>query len=241
MNAINRLKRDHGIFRSKLNVLESALHVGSEAWYVLREECFSLAKQLEGHARREAELSASRHAVPSHGRPPTSFGDHRMENRQLAFINRFLIEQPSRLLKRIKPTMTLFVSAFRRRMDRQESIGFPIVEETLGLSKVNQRLPQEERRPWDLSETMSVGEAVTRYPAAGPALERLFINPRFERYDCLDEVAWRHGMESRELLARLEEELTRGLTPESQRASGVPGTACCGDAHERRSPALIQA
>ncbi len=131
MNAINRLKRDHGLFRSKLNVLEAALDMGQDAWFVLRTGCFSLAKQLEAHARREEGLSALCHAVPSNGWPPTSFADHTMESRQLAFINRFLIEQPSRLLKRIEPTITLFVSAFRRRMDRQESTVFPIVEETL--------------------------------------------------------------------------------------------------------------
>jgi len=224
MNAVNRLKRDHGIFRSKLNVLESALHMGQDAWFVLRAECFSLAKQLERHALREEGLSASCHAVPVSGWPPTSLADHTMESRQLAFINRFLIEQPSRLLKRIAPTITRFVSGFRHRMDRQESIGFP-VEETLVLSKANQLLLKEARLPWDLSETMTVGEVVTRYPAAGPALDRLFIDQRFERYDCLDEVAWHHGMESQELLAQLEEELARRGTSEVQTAQGVSSDA----------------
>jgi len=125
-------------------------------------------------------------------------------------------------------------------MDRQESTVFPIMEDTLVLSEVNQLL-QAKHPPWGLSETMTVGEVVTSYPAAGPVLEHLFINQTFERYDCLDEVAWRHGMESRELLARLEEELARGLMPESQSARGVPGAGCRGDPHERRSPALVQA
>lgn len=242
MNAINRLKRDHSIFRSKLNVLESALRMGQDAWFVLRAECFSLAKQLEGHAQREEGLSASCHAVPSHGRPSASFADHMMESRHLAFINRFLIEQPSRLLKRIEPTITRFVSIFRGRMDRQESTVFPIVEETLVPSKVNQLfLKKEEGLPWGLSETMTVGEVVACYPAAGPVLERLFIDQTFERYDCLDEVAWRHGMESQELLARLEEELAPGLTPESQRHRGVLGAEFREDPHERRSPALVPA
>ena len=226
MNAVNRLKREHGIFRSKLNVLESALHMGQDAWFVLRAECFSLAKQLERHALREEGLSTSCHAVPVSGWPPTSLADHAMESRQLAFINRFLIEQPSRLLKRIAPTIIRFVSGFRRRMDRQELIGFPmVVEETLVLSKENQLLLKEERLPWDLSETMTVGEVVTRYPAAGLVLDRLFIDQRFERYDCLDEVAWRHGMESQELLAQLEGELARGGTPEVQTAQGVSSDA----------------
>ena len=239
MNAVNRLKREHGIFRSKLNVLESALHMGQDAWFVLRAECFSLAKQLEGHALREEGLSTSCHAVPVSGWPPTSLADHAMESRQLAFINRFLIEQPSRLLKRIAPTIIRFVSGFRRRMDRQESIGFPIVEETLVLSKENQLLLKEARLPWDLSETIILGEVVTRYPAAGPALDRLFIDQRFERYDCLDEVAWRHGMESQELLAQLEEELARGGTSEVQTAGGVSSAESLGGHRAHVSAVLI--
>jgi hypothetical protein len=225
MNAVNRLKRDHTLFRSKLNVIESALHMGRNAWFVLRAECFSLARQLEGHTRREGELSASYHAVPDRGRPPTPLTDHRVERRHLAFINRFLIEQPSHLLERIQPTITLFISGFRRRMNRQELTGFPMVEETLVLSQVNQLLLQGERPLWDLGETMTVAEVVTRYPAAGVVLERLFIDQRFERHDCLDEVAWRHGMESRELLAHLEEGLARGGTPEVQTAQGVSSDA----------------
>ena len=102
----------------------------------------------------------------------------------------------------------------------------------LGLVEDRQQVVnvKEQGLSWDLSESMTVGEVVTRYPEAAAALERLCRDERFERYDCLDEVAWRHGMESRELFARLEEELARGLTPERQRAGGVPEIACRRDA-----------
>ena len=227
MNAINQLKRDHTIFRSKLTVLESALHMGQDAWFVLRAECFSLAKQLEGHLRREEGLSASCHAVPSHGQPSVALAGHAAEHRQLAFINRFFLEQPSRLLKRIKPTVTLLVSVMRGRMDRQELTDFPMAEETLVRSQVNQlltdRLPKEERPPGILSETMTVGEVLARHPAAGSVLDRLFIDQRFERYDCLDEVAWRHGMKAQDLVTALEEAVERSAAPsgDGQAAVGV--------------------
>ena len=65
--------------------------------------------------------------------------------------------------------------------------------------------------PSGLRETMTVREVMSRYPETTSFLEGLCINGRFEGYDCLDEVAWRHGMESRELLALLEEEVARPM------------------------------
>ena len=56
MRAIDRLRRDHQILRSKLDVLETALTMGPETWFVLREVCFTLARQLRDHMRREEEL-----------------------------------------------------------------------------------------------------------------------------------------------------------------------------------------
>ena len=58
MNAIERLKRDHAILRSKLDILESALQFGPRMWFVLREVCFTLSRQLTDHIRREEELVA---------------------------------------------------------------------------------------------------------------------------------------------------------------------------------------
>jgi hypothetical protein len=41
-------------------------------------------------------------------------------------------------------------------------------------------------------------------------LERLFINVPYEGYDCLDEVAWRRGLDCRQLLVVLEEAIAVG-------------------------------
>ena len=53
-------------------------------------------------------------------------------------------------------------------------------------------------------ETMTVNRVVQEFPAARPVFERLFINIPVEGCTCLDAVAWRHGLESRELLEQLE-------------------------------------
>ena len=59
MNAIDRLRRDHTILRSKLDILETALTMGPDVWFVLRETCFTLGRQLRDHIRREEELVAA--------------------------------------------------------------------------------------------------------------------------------------------------------------------------------------
>lgn len=58
---------------------------------------------------------------------------------------------------------------------------------------------------WLISEQMTVNHVLHEVPGAGEIFENLFVNPAFEGYDCLDEVAWRHGMEVEELISRLEE------------------------------------
>ena len=70
-------------------------------------------------------------------------------------------------------------------------------------------MEKEQLIPSGLSETMTVQEVMRRYPNTRSVLEGLRIDRRFEGYDCLDEVAWRQGMESWKLLALLEEEVAR--------------------------------
>ena len=83
----------------------------------------------------------------------------------------------------------------------------PSLMTSLGLMEKEQLIPS------GLSETMTVQEVMRQHPNTRSVLEGLCIDRRFEGYDCLDEVAWRHGMESQEFLALLEEEVARS-TPQ---------------------------
>jgi hypothetical protein len=56
-----------------------------------------------------------------------------------------------------------------------------------------------------LREQMTVNYVLHECPETGEIFENLFVNPAFEGYDCLDEVAWRHGMAVEELIHQLEE------------------------------------
>lgn len=202
MNAIDRLRRDHTILRSKLDVLESALKMGPETWYVLREVCFTLSRQLQDHIRREEELvAACRKAMNPKVLAEVSI-EHHDEPEHLRTINRLFVRSSQHSLEQITPVLTEVIQGLRRHMAEEERELFPLLERTLA-----EHDPFSESTTSgsnQLEEVMTVNRVIQQYPRTKPVFDRLFINVPLEGCTCLDEVAWRHGMESRELLALLE-------------------------------------
>ena len=195
MNVINRLKRDHSLLRAKSTILASTLHMGEVAWFIAREVSFTYAQQLEEHARRETRLLDACH-------------DHAAEQAQLKAINRLFAEEPRCSLGRIRPLLNTFMAALQHGMGRQEVRLFPMFEDRVALDDLLRR--QDPLKPSELTETMTVQEVAHRYPKTRAVLDGLFIDRRFEGYDCLGEVAWRHGMDGQALLALLGNAVGRG-------------------------------
>lgn len=210
MNAIERLKRDHKILRAKLNVLESALRMGPETWFVLREVCFTLARQLRDHMRREeALIDACRHALDPAVLAQIHL-EHQDEPQHLRTVNRVFIQEHGHLLEHIRPDLAALIAGLRQHMDEEEKTLFPTIERVLcskDLAAIDATPPIER-----LHEAMTVNRVVQEHPHTRRVFERFFINIPLEGYQCLDEVAWRHGMESQELMDHLERELQ--LIPE---------------------------
>jgi hypothetical protein len=231
MNAVERLRRDHVILHSKLDVLESALSMGSRTWFVLREVCYTLSRQLRDHIKREDDLvERCRRAMillpdgdpalagsgsqrnPASGLPagggmnPKVLAavaiEHKDESAHLRTINYLFISEPGHSLDRIRPALLEVITGLRRHMAEEERELFPMLERTL---------PQLEPEPLfsgaapAIDETMTVNRIVRAFPRTRPVFDRLFISLPAEGCTCLDEVAWRHGMESCELLQRLEQ------------------------------------
>lgn len=199
MRAVDRLKRDHEILRSKLGVLETALEMGPEAWFVLRELCFTLARQLRDHIRREEELAAAcRNAMD-----PKVLAEimvaHRDEPANLKTINRLFVSERGQSLAQITPTLKEVIRGLRRHMAQEEHELFPIFERVLAGQE------PAVARETQLHEQMTVNRVIQRCPSTKPVFERLFINVPLEGCACLDEVAWRHGMEAEDLLDVLEQ------------------------------------
>ncbi len=198
MDPIERLKRDHTLLRAKLNVLEAALRMGPETWFVLREVCFTLSRQLQHHIRREEDLIASgRNALD-----PQMLGrialEHRDEPGHLRTLNRLFGSEATQSLESVRPVLTQIIQGLRRHMAEEEQVLFPQFARVLAGPTTLPAMPEA-----PLPEDMTVNRVIQQFPQSRMVFERLFISVPIEGCNCLDEVAWRHGMEVQELLRQL--------------------------------------
>lgn len=203
MNAVERLRRDHVLLRSKLDVLQSALTMGPEAWYVLREVCFTLSRQLRDHIKREEDLVVRCRKAMTPKVLAEVVVEHKDEPAHLRTINRLFVSQADHSLDRIKPALTQVIEGLRHHMDEEERELFPIFERFL--KEQEAAIPATPARPAAIDETMTVNRIAQEFPGTKPVFDRLFINVPLEGCTCLDEVAWRHGMDTRELMDTLED------------------------------------
>ena len=218
--AVARLKRDHQLLRAKLTVLESALAMGEEAWFVLRELCHSLAGQLRDHIRREeALLAVSRVQIDDSLLARVAL-EHQDEPEHLRAVNRLFVHEPKRSFRTMRLTLEAVIRGLREHMEEEEAQLFPAIEGLLvGSEPIAWARPQEGTM---LHEAMTVNRVVLEHPRTLPVFKRLFVSVPFEGCDCLDEVAWRHGMESRELLGLLEEAIAGEVLPDDSPVSADP-------------------
>ena len=204
------------MLRAKLDVLESALKVGPDAWFVLREVSFTLSRQIRDHMRREEQLIA---AAKKDLDPKTLAHvslEHKDEPQHLRTINQLFVTEEGHVLERIRPELARLIEGLRHHMDEEETELFPALARILGEREVSLASATSPH----LDETMTVNRIVQEHPQARGVFERLFVNLPFEGCACLDEVAWRHGVESRDLLERLEQVI--GLEePAAQRHGSI--------------------
>lgn len=225
MQAIERLKRDHAILRSKLDVLEGALKLGVGSWFILREVCYTLSHQLADHIRREEALVVECRASMSKELLTHLALEHTQEPGLLQTLNDLFLGSQEHSLALIKPILNKLIERLRDQMQEEDVQLFPVLECFLISPK---RASSEKELPTGhLNETMAVNYVLREYPSTKSVFERLFINVPFEGCDCLDEVAWRRGMEVQHLLRQLE-----GAILHAADASSKGGTC-----NERMPPA----
>ena len=219
MKAMERLKRDHHLLRGKLNLVESSLRMGSETWFVLRELCQTLSRQLRDHIRREEELLVDCRALLDDALVKRLVVEHLDEPQHLRVINHLFLTTQGQSLKEIAPTLRALIDGLRHHMDEEEADLFPALERVLAPRAVETPMPMRvSASSILLDETMTVNAMLQLYPRTQTVFHRFFINAQVEGYDCLDEVAWRHGMESQELLAHLQEAIEGSETHEQSMA-----------------------
>ncbi len=202
MKAIDRLTRDHKLLRSKLDLLESTLGMGpASKWYILREICYTLSCQLQDHIQREEALVASCRQALSPEALAHSQIEHRDEPQLLRKVNHLFIEEGGRATEQVRAVLSEVIPRLRRHMDEEEVELFPMMAQILG-DREEPGAPEATVHA-GLREEMTVNGVLNEYPRTRIVFERLFINISFEGCDCLDEVAWRHGLESKDLLTWL--------------------------------------
>lgn len=207
MHSLERLKRDHELLRGKLTVLESALEVGQAAGFVLLQVVVALKQLLADHTPRERELLRAARQLPgTEGLSPVAM-EHGEELVYLARISYLLSERPSPPIAAMRPAVTLLARRLRERMQLQEVRLFPILERIPAAPQFDERIGGIQCIV--LTETMTVNRTLAMFPETREVFEALRVSFPFEQYDALDEVAWRRGMESGELLTRLEQVVAR--------------------------------
>lgn len=203
MHPVERLRRDHAIFRMKLEALESALSLGEPARMVVRDLCVSIALRLEDHRGRERRFRPP-HVVDA---TLAQLADgHAMEARAFQSAMRAFAQAPP-TVEALQTPLTLAVTQCRFHMDAQERALFPAI------AWESRRQPRVDVSLLGVNETTRVRRIVERYPRAAGVFHQHFIDPLAEGNDPLDEVAFRHRVEPHDLLAYLHDALRAADAP----------------------------
>lgn len=194
MEAISTLRADHAHLRQKLLLMESALQVGPEARFVLREMSFSLLHLLQDHMHRESDaLEAYHHHIPS-GRYLLEPADHSVEYRLLKMVNELLLTGMRASVPLIILRLSQASEQLRAQMESQDQYVFTALEHAASLNS-DEGLA--------ICREMSVNEILSRYPQTRAVFNQLNVNRFQDGYDSVDEVAWRRGLDASGILEQL--------------------------------------
>lgn len=191
------LRKDHEVLRRKLETLEGALQVAPQAPHMLRELCFSLAKLLNAHIAREARaVRPYRHRLARVLQERTHH-DHANQRLILRDLNA-LLRQGHVPTSVVASRLSHLIDELREHFSEEERYVFPCVDHAEALR------PEQAHAPEPLiTEGMSANAIVRTYPETAQVLERHGICCGIDGCDCLDELAWRRGLDVDTLLAEL--------------------------------------
>lgn len=206
MNDVERLRRDHGLFREHVQAMESTLSLGRSVRFMIRDGCLMLAKQLREHLQREARLAADCAMVLGrYGLEELRWLglDHQPEAFALRVVNQGFKHERWSWLEQPQSLLLQCFDNLRNRMDQQDAHLFPLLARTINGQHAPQRASHRQTRDEGLLEGVTGYQVVIAYPETEAVFERLFINIAAEGYYELGELAWRHGIASRQLLNEL--------------------------------------
>ena len=198
MAVTTMLKKDHEVLRRKLGFLEAALQVAPQSPFVLREMCHSLTRMLDEHIHREDEALmpyANRIRAILRYRADQDHADQRLI---LLDVNALLLQGIKMPTSKVVNLLSHLIEELREHMAEEEREVFPAVEG----AEEECREPKETLKPL-IAEHMSANVVMKTFPATRRVFEKHGIACGCEGCDCLDELAWRHGLDVKELMENL--------------------------------------
>ena len=141
--------------------------------------------------------------------------EHHDEPQMLRLINHLFIEERDRAMEQATADLQMLIPRLRNHMAKEEAELFPAIERVL--ADQGEIGGEEPLGPLGLWEERTINSVIHEYPEAKAVFDRFFINVLCEGYDCLDEVAWRHGMDCGRLLQSLEQSIASLRTPHGHR------------------------
>ncbi len=195
------LRKDHDILRTKLKCLEAALRVAPQTPLVLRKMCcHSFTRVLDQHIKREeAALKPYRHRVRAILQQ-RKHQDHADQRRVLRDLNALLLQGVKIPVGAVAPRFFHLIDELREHMVEEEREIFPTVD------RAEAEQPSRANPP-DLliTEAMSANAVMTQFPSTKPVFEKYGIRCGCDGCDALDELAWRRGVETAELVTELQQ------------------------------------
>jgi iron-sulfur cluster repair protein YtfE (RIC family) len=201
MAVTGTLRKDHEVLRRKLEFLETALQVAPQSVFVLRDMCHSLTKMLEAHIRREEQ------ALAPYGNRIRAIlqyqagEDHADQRTVLRDINTMLLAGIKMPTSRVVNRLSHLIEELREHMAEEERELFPAIDKAEAEVRSGATVPL----PPLITEQMSANAVMRAFPATRPVFEKYGIRCGCDACDCLDELAWRCGLDAKALVKELQE------------------------------------
>lgn len=201
MNPVMRLQRDHDLIQRQVRMLEGLLELGEQAWFALRQVCFTLAQHVRHHIEsRQRIIDEASAMCPESGLTALAIkqGDERAI---LSQIHRLFIDSQEQRVAGIKASLQTHLAVLQSQLISEKQALFPVLEKIFNSELACGGRPDEAPSP--VSETMTLRRLLDKFPQCESVFDSLFINCTLEQTTCLDELAWRHGLQFEDLVKRL--------------------------------------
>ena len=197
MIVVGHLREDHERLRKKAALLSAILPTAAYAPQLIRQRTSALLRTLNRHMERESTVFTHSTGDKA-GHPEDHSTEHALLRTAFESFEAGIRISTSNLVLHLAQAL----ERLEHRMDTQERKVFTLLE----ASGEPERPPCVPRHAHvePLTATMSMNAILRRHPQTASVFHELQIDRWREGYESLDELAWRCGLDSSQVLKRLQ-------------------------------------